>query len=161
MKEDKKFYVFPGESACMYVYFGERGLHATNACKDSSFFGDRRNEACMVNMEDLLAARTRLQVHEFYSVGIKGDDAGYYFDMPRPPEEIERNCRRFVSWRTLSLCALGWGPPQTDQQIVHVNIEINLSNYKTSNLIDNFRVLVLEGTFFLSIYLVREMDGRM
>ena len=59
------------------------------------------------------------------------------------------------------MCALGWGPPQTDQQIVHVNIEINLSNYKTSNLIDNFRVLVLEGTFFLSIYLVREMDGRM
>ena len=62
MKEDKKFYVFPEESACTYVYFGERGLHATNACKDSSFFGDRRNEACMVNMEDLLAACTRLQV---------------------------------------------------------------------------------------------------
>ena len=116
----------------------------------------------MVNMEDLLAARTKLQVHEFYSVGIKGDGAaGYYFDMPRPPEEIERICRRLVLWRTLSLCALGWGPPQTDQQTVYVNIEINLSNYKTSNLIDNFRVLVLEGTFSLSIYLVREMDGRM
>lgn len=37
MKEDKKFYVVPEESACTYVYFGERGLHATNACKDSSF----------------------------------------------------------------------------------------------------------------------------
>lgn len=93
-------------------------------------------------MEDLLVAPTRFQMQEFYSVGIEGDGADYYFVMPRPPEEIEGISIRSALWRTLSLCNLALGPPEMDKQRVHFCL-VNLPNYIAStNVIATIRAHV-------------------
>ena len=85
LREDKKFYVFPGKNACTYKYFGGLGLHDTHE-GSCSLIDDQ---------------------------GIKEKVADFLFlFFPRKEKFQAEASRTCDAWSLFSLKEVGWGPPE-------------------------------------------------